>query len=344
MGTNVAELPPVLCANVECKVALNGKCVEGLALNSCPFYGKSVDSTALASTQVIERDTVSLNPGTTLSLQPADAVTLRVPCRVLALIGAKDAGKSSLIASLYDLFQTGAVGKTSFSGSMTLPALEELCHNARAASRRSAPHFERTPHGPVRFYHIELAGENTGNAAGQTVLFGDRAGEDYRSATDDPNISLEFPEVRRADSLTFLVDGKRLLASGDRHNVRSEVLAIAQAFVESGILTSRVPLALVLTKMDLVDASDKKERVKADYASIVGLFKRLHAESFFPIEGYEVAAYPPSSEQKRGVGIEELLSFWLNSTRAPLPVASTKIQEERAFARLHCEKSREDRL
>jgi len=59
---------------------------------------------------------------------------------VVAIIGPTDAGKTSLIASLYDLLQEGPVAGIGFARSLTLHAFEQACHDARAAlaTRRSA--------------------------------------------------------------------------------------------------------------------------------------------------------------------------------------------------------------
>ena len=106
-------------------------------------------------------------------------------------------------------------------------------------------------------YHLDLV---AGAAGGGTHPFfvGDQfPGEEYRSAADETLVVANFPEIRRADSLTLLVDGERLLTDA-RHNLRSEIIMILQAFVDGGAVQAGQRLALVLTKIDLLQGALNK--------------------------------------------------------------------------------------
>ena len=162
---------------------------------------------------------------------------------MIAVIGPRDSGKTSLIASVYDLFQEGPVGDIRFSRSRTLHAFEQTCHDARAASRRGVPHMNRTPIGDVRFYHVEIG---CGEAEERlSLLLGDRAGEEYLAAADDVAVVPSFTEVIRADTLTVLVDGARLLESGGRHNLRIGIIMMLQGLHDGGGLSPASRLAVV---------------------------------------------------------------------------------------------------
>ena len=326
---------PVTCGNQTCKVASTGKCVEGLELDACSFYGKIADpAESKASATDHTEDGIKLAAGTILPIATADLNSLETTSRVLAIIGPKDSGKSSLIASLYDLFQEGDIKGIGFARSAVLPGLEELCHDARAASRRAVPHFERTPHGEVRFYHLEVIDPATVEPARIGLFLGDRAGEEYRSACDDPTLALSFPEIRRADCLTILVDGERLLHTGDRHNLQSQISLIIQAIIESDAMPFNLPLALVLTKLDVVRQSDKAAKAEADFASFSKQLSELYGDRFTNIAEFRVAASPKTTQLERGTGIQDLLRFWLDATPDVAQVKIFEPQESRAFCRL----------
>lgn len=325
----------VTCSNPDCRVAQTGKCVEGLGLSECSHYGRRPDDTADAFKSESEAPLVI-----GIQIAGADCLTseqasqlLRAGCaRVIAVIGPSDAGKTSLIASLYDLFQDGPVAGTEYARSRTLHAFERTCHDARAACRRGTPHSNRTPLGEVRFYHLDLGG---GPAAdGLALILGDRAGEDYRNATDDVSTVAGFQEVRRADSITVLVDGERLLDSGKRHNARSETLLMLRALVDGEAIESGQRLALVLTKLDAVLTSDLRDRVESDFTSMFEKIRDSFGDQFSEIASFRVAASPKNDLAKRGGGVAELLAFWIQP-RPPVSAVPRKMPKfERYYARL----------
>lgn len=331
------------CANRECRVAETGKCVEGFELSACPHYGREPDlDNEVADELGSEDDRAGLRlPGAdTLTLTEASRIMRARDARVIAILGPKGAGKTSLIASVYDLFQEGAVSGTEYARSETLHAFELACHYARAASRRSEPDMERTPLGEVRFYQLDL----TSGAAGDqlALLLGDRAGEEYRSAADDAANLPAFPEVSRADTVTVLVDGERLLDAGARHNLRSEIILMLQALLDGSALRSGHRLVLVLTKVDAVQASPQWDRAENDFVALEAQVRQAFGNQFQEIRACRIAASPKSDAVARGAGVADILALWaapaLEESTTP-PKASPSA---RAFARLTAAAEAED--
>lgn len=319
----------VICANPDCRVKETGKCVEGFETSKCPHYGHAPAPvvTGLAD----ESSGVALPSGGTLNISDSSRILRAREARLIAVIGPSDAGKTSLIASLYDLFQNGPVDSFDFAGSQSLHEFEHVCHDARAASRRGTPHIARTPRGEVRFYHLEIADDRTSEVL--ALMLGDRAGEEYRSTIDDVSTVTELQEISRADILTVLVDGERILDLGSRHNLRSDTLMILQALVEGAkVLPPRV--AVVLTKLDLLQNSPQRTRAEADFQSLVSAIKELYSDPFSDVESFRIAASPKDDALRRGTGISELLAYWLS----PLPPKPCTCPDtpvaERVFGRL----------
>src|SRR3546814_17727073 len=88
-----------------------------------------------------------------------------------------------------------------------------------------------------------------------------------RTDTRFPDTTLfrSLVELRRAETITFLIDGDRLLDNRRRHNHKAEIAQIAQALNEAGALAENQRVAVVLTKIDLVAASPNSARVMGDF-------------------------------------------------------------------------------
>lgn len=325
----------ITCSNRECRVAESGRCVEGLERSVCPHYGHLPEEEEVSSgPNRLGEESVGLAlPGAdTLTPASASRILRSHEARVVAILGPKGAGKTSLIASLYDLLQEGAVGGAEYARSETLHAFELACHDARAVSRRGEPEMERTPFGEVRFYHLDLVGGPAG--AGVGLLLGDRAGEEYRLAADNVGNLDPFPEIRRADTLTVLIDGQRLLDPGARHNLRSETTMILQALADGGVLREGQALTLVLTKLDEIETSPQGDRAKIDFDSLHGQIVRLFGDRFSHVTRCFVAASPKNSTVPRGTGVADVLASWVvQAVTAPTVVPELPISL-RAFSRL----------
>lgn len=336
MTSPTEGLVAVTCSNPDCRVAETGRCVEGLEFSDCSHYGRQPDAADASlddQPEVIQEDEGIRLPGAgTLTPAGATQVLRAGNSRVVAIVGPSDAGKTSLIASLYDLLQEGPVNGLDFAHSRTLHAFEQTCHDARAASRRGTPHMSRTPLGEVRFYHLELGGQQLTERV--ALVLGDRAGEEYRNAADEIGTADTFLEVKRADSLAVLVDGQRLLHDGMRHNVRSETCMMLQALVDGGAVAAGQRLAIVLTKQDMILQSEVRQRADDDFNRILTKIQSSFGHVFSEIKDFPVAASPKTSALERGAGVVELLSFWLKPSQPAPVIVSEPPVFERAYARL----------
>ncbi|TCQ14082.1 TRAFAC clade GTPase domain-containing protein [Rhizobium sp. PP-CC-3G-465] len=324
---------PITCSNLDCRIAEGGRCVEGLEITSCPHFGKVAQEIEddVEEIESNEEEHLYLKPAGLLQASEASRFLRAGDARLVAILGPSDTGKTSLIAGLYDLFQMASVAGLDFAGSDTLHAFEQACHDARTASRRDIPFIARTPRGDVRFYHVDLA---TAEGDKTAILLGDRAGEEYREAADDVSLTSEFIEVARADCLTILVDGERLLNSGSRHNLRSSILMMMQAMYDGGMLPNGVNLAIVLTKLDLVRGADNQQRVERDFQTLCEALQTTLSDVLGQVGIFEIAAAPKTTVLPRGCGVAGLLKFWM------LPISTSDFAEQpvpsfnRAFSQL----------
>ena len=312
---------PRTCGNGDCNLATDEKCVEGYPLEECPHVGRiSIEDIQEvrddAEPTVIAETTIQLDSGEPLDRETAASLQRRRLSRAIGLIGPNDSGKTSLIASLYDLFQSGPVSGVSFAGSNTLIGFEKVCHLARAVSRRVKPHTQRTSVGAdATFFHLDLHQEESGLVS---FFIGDRSGEDYLAATDELARADEFFELRRADCVTLLVNGEQLADGEERHDVKAMAPQIGDALVEAKSVCEGCRLAVVLTKKDVVIASPHVERVTREFEALVAQIKDAHSGYLGEIRAFTVAASPQDCEDvARGEGIGDLLRFWIEVPPSP---------------------------
>lgn len=328
----------ICCGNPACKVAESGKCIEGLDTASCPNYGKTPGSNPDVSHEVETAPAVAaISFSTAQKLTVPEAVSLlrKRKSRVIAIVGPHDAGKTSLIASIHDLFQEGAIGDIEFASSSTLHAFEAASHDSRMESGRESPSTERTQRGRVGFYHLDVGHNETQECI--TLLLGDRAGEEYLEAADDIELVHDLEEIRRADVINLLADGQRLLDPGARHNVISQIERILQALQGAGVISGRQRLALVMTKLDSVRDSENaknSERAFQDFSKLEENVKARYASVFESINSFKVAASPKSTTISPGAGISELLGYWLLPRQCQSVAMPAPIVPARAIGRL----------
>lgn len=312
----------VICANRECRIAQGGKCIEGHDdLVRCPYYGKEPEELDEEQEDDSQNaadafDGVLLPDALPLESARADQVLAMLTSRMIGVIGVHDSGKTSVIAGLFDLFQMGPIANVSFAGSSTLHGFEVICHDARAASERDEPHSERTKRREVRFYHLDVRRDG----ALQSLLIADRSGEEYEEVADLAANATAMFELRRADVITVLVDGRRLSSPSERADVMGAIPLIIQGMVENGAFARKPNLAIVLTKNDAVLASTRQERVEKDFSAIVDGIQAAFADYFGQISSFITSASPKDTNVARGAGLSEMLDFWMRPSIEPTGV------------------------
>jgi hypothetical protein len=311
------------CTNSECKFATDGKCIEGYPLDDCPHLRRlaveDIQENLEAEPGAPETArAIQLAMGEALDRGQAAVLQRRNSSRAVGLIGPNDAGKTSLIAGLFDLMQDGPVADVGFAGSSTLVGFEKICHDARAASRRGTPHTERTSVGAdATFFHLDV---KPADGSILSLFVGDRSGEDYLGATDEVARSSAFFELRRADTITLLVNGAHLAGSEFRHEAKAVASQVIGALAEGGAIRSRSRLAVVLTKEDLVLASQHAARVEREFKELVAAIEEQHQDLFHEVRAFSVAASPSATDNcARGKGIDDLLRYWLLPPQPEMP-------------------------
>ena len=257
-------------------------------------------------------DLIDLPTGKELDESGALKLEIARPVRLVVVAGPVGCGKTTLLTSLYELFQWGQVSGYSFAGSHTLPAFERRCYLSRTASERAAPDTERTPFGEVRYLHLRISPEDLSREI--DILFTDVSGETFERARDSTLECRRLTFLRQADHFLLLLDSEKLIVKERRWEVAHDSMTLLRSSLDSGMLSANCLVNVLWTKFDYFQAASGPDHerfltqlegeVKTEFGSRVG---RL---SFS-----RIAARPTQVDGlKFGHGLPELLTYWASDS------------------------------
>ncbi len=257
-------------------------------------------------------DLIDLPTGKELDEIGAQKLRVGRPVRLVVVAGPVGCGKTTLLTSLYELFQWRPVSGYSFAGSSTLPAFERRCYFSRTASERSEPDTERTPFGEVRYLHLRVCPEDLSREI--DFLFTDVSGETFERARDSTAECQRLTFLRQADHLLLLLDSEKLIVKERRWEVAHDSMTLLRSCLDSGMLAANCLVNVLWTKFDYFEAASDAENsrfleqlegeIKADFGSRIG-----------HLTFSKVAARPTQVDGlKFGHGLSELLTYWATAS------------------------------
>lgn len=286
-------------------------------------------------------DLIDLPTGKELDQAGATKLEAARPVRLVVVAGPVGCGKTTLLTSLYELFQWAPVSGYSFTGSNTLPAFERRCYLSRTASERSVVDTERTPYGEVRYLHLRIAQENLPQGR-LDLLFTDVSGESFERARDSTEECQRLTFLRQADHFLLLLDSEKLVRKERRWEVARDSMTLLRSCLDSGMLADDCLVNILWTKFDYFEAATAGEhaqflsRLKGEIETEFG--SRVGRLSFS-----EIAARPTQvNNLKFGHGLPELLKYWATSSPHArpmdlLPARTLGSRESELFASRHFE-------
>lgn len=308
------------CADPACNVARDGKCLNGVQPAwKCP-QAKVVLTVAGASTYAeplivggVGGDAahnlqhVRLSRAEELDLKGAERLAQRDGVIVVALFAPNDAGKTTLLAKLYENFHRGPAGEIMFAGSETIVAFEKLCHGSRLDSGARVPSTPRTRLSEPNYLHLALKGPG----GLRNFLLVDRNGEEYMNAIGSSESCRALFEISRSDLLLMLLDGERMLEPGRRQVAVSEVTRGLRALIDNRMLDHRPLVQILLTKYDMVEASPKwKPDVDRAFVNLRQAVTERFSEALPDIVFEKVAARPVCKPDTEARNLDRVIGRW----------------------------------
>ena len=337
MSDNVTPSPVRKCLQPECTFGEDSKCLEGLRDPlSCPHLVLSSDKES-ESLDVPENepndeeysidDWLFVPEEYELDLASAARITSAYDARLIVVAGEPDAGKTTLISSLYEMFCRGPFASFQFAGSETLLAFERVCHLSRTSSGAEDPDTERTKGTHTRYFHLVLR-ELPHNQQDQHLLITDVSGEAYKRAINHSDDAKKLGFIRRADVFVLLLDGKRLALTEERQEVFRRGLLLLRTLNEVGILDRRSVVRLALSKCDLLlrQFVDQNTVDFLDY--LRSEFRKFAENKFKSFSIVDVAARPlPGRGFEYAYGVDLLLKFWLQGRPVSMTLSSVASEQ-----------------
>ncbi len=257
-----------------------------------------------------DTDWVRLRSADLLSIEQADELLRWRPANLVAIVGERKGGKTTLIAEIYERFLRGPFADSLFCQSQTLLGFERKSYPSRASSGASRPDTDRTSRlDGLRFFHLALSPQVTGVRT--DLLITERAGEVYREARDRPAESLELVELRKARTIVFILDGERVANNRVRAEVFASARSMIRAFSDVGALPSEVEVQLVTTKYDLL-AADQAVDARLALEQFENRLKQSYSTRFTKLTCWRTAARDPTGGLAPAWGVAPLLQSWLD--------------------------------
>ena len=259
-----------------------------------------------------------LSQGTALGVASLRDVTARDDTTIVLLAGPVASGKTTILISLYELFNQGPVGGLLFAGSSTLAGFEQICHLGRQVSGNQSPETGRTSRtsGPT-FLHLRVGDVRPSAPSVASLLISDVTGEAFDEArgTSEPTI-IPRSVWRRANVLCVLLDGEELSFATKRQAARTNARTLLRAAHESKLLAPQCRIVSVVTKLDLLRSREAIEFVDGTEVLLEQQFGPLFAS----FATHRIAARPSSTDYPYAYGVAGLLTEILKrpQSRAPL--------------------------
>ncbi|WLO87362.1 hypothetical protein IFU33_22890 (plasmid) [Pantoea agglomerans] len=254
-----------------------------------------------------------------LSVEAADDFLCWRDATVVAIVGERNGGKTTLVTELYSCFLRGSFAETLFCHSLSLMGFEQRCFQSRAQSGGLHPETPRTSKQEgLSFFHLGLANES--DLKRHDLLISERAGEVYREIRDRPERAAKMVELRKASSVVFIIDGERVSCPLKRHEAYSSVRHLIRATISSDNLPARAQVQLVTTKYDLLEGEaceGARESLTEFERSIVKL-----VAGRYEVSNFHTAARDPRPGAQPARGLAPLLRSWL---RPPVKMSFREI-------------------
>jgi len=302
-----------VCSIADCPVQTSGKCkLENDPVESCPNYAQdepAIEVQSAAPEEVPEKILpVQIASGDVMHLEDVAVFARRRRIRTVALVGEHKAGKTTLLASIYEMYCKGPFAGMTFAGSRTLVGFAKRHHLALLSSQRSSPTVPRTSRDdPPAFFHLALA-EKPGAVV--DLVMSDRSGEAYSFARAATDVIPTLSELALAERICFILDGARIASIEQRTAYSRRFKQMIHALSDNGAFAHGPIVEVLSTKFDITTTQsdvDEQLRYLADYEKqIVDEFARKG----LAVECFRVCALPKRDHAVGFVGLDDTVKRW----------------------------------
>ena len=260
------------------------------------------------------KDHQDLPRGSALTMEEAYKITSYKEVKFILLAGKSNSGKSTLVTTLYHMFNLGPFAGHWFAGSETLLGFEQRAFNLRTASFKSDPDMPKTRVGILdSILHLRLF--DSRRKTDKDLLITDLSGEDYGRVIGNVDAAKSEYEIsKRADFVVVLIDGKLLSQKTSRNRAEQESLQLLQTFLDAKLVGKNSRVDIVISKYDLILLSLKEDPSLNQFINnLKTKFKSRFESCLRNLRFLDIAAMPENSVDhvEAGYGLEDLISYWM---------------------------------
>lgn len=309
------------CRQGECSVSTTGVCLEGLELSKCSHYFEGEESNDNPSNEFEKEKAeddgrfTSVHAGDVLLIDDCAKIMHASLSKLIILAGGVDFGKTTLLASLIQLFQSNlSFANYIFAGSYSLIGFEKRCHRSRMASESNEMDTDRTVLKEFdEFLHLKLCRPD--NSA-VDLLFTDVSGEKFQKLADSEDECKKFDLIKRADHFVLFMDAHLLSELKERQLTKTNSIAILRGLIDSQMLDAEANIQIVFSRWDLLLKKENHEAHLEFINSIKEEIRRKFSNSHNNIRFYEIASRPKEKNVLNfGYGLEKILPDWIENSR-----------------------------
>jgi hypothetical protein len=270
--------------------------------------------------------------GRALNINETYSITAKESTRIIVLVGPSACGKTTIETMFYQMFHKGAVGDYYFSGSNTIQAFENRSFYTRTRSRRTEAMTPRTNRGTQDFLHLRTWNYKFDRF--QNYLFADLSGEEIVGYIGNTQAILEnYSYFSVADYIVAILDGEMIIDKRKQKGAFEQIAQLLQTIYDSGVITKRTTLQLVISKYDIVDKKIEEftPYINRRVLELESRLKKYIEKVYF----YYVAAMPTTKEKfGMGYGLEKLMLSWCSQVYTPNIITNNKITVSSEFDKL----------
>lgn len=257
-----------------------------------------------------EDEFFGLSSGQALDIQETYKITAKEDTKLIVLVGPFSSGKTTIIASVYQMFLRSPVNEFYFAGSKTLLGFEQRSYFSRFTTNQQEPMTGRTSSGVSNiFLHLRLWDSKKNTYI--NLLFADVSGEDYERYIGNVDAAREnLAFIKYADYITSILDGELIIDKSCRNGLVNGMSQLLQTLVDANLTSEITKLQILLSKYDVID-NPKNQDVDRFIEYNKQKYQEKFESQFSRFEFFDIAAMPKNGDKyKFGSGILDLILSW----------------------------------
>ncbi|WP_366924198.1 hypothetical protein MFMK1_001156 [Metallumcola ferriviriculae] len=275
-------------------------------------------------------DIFELPHGNALELDETYEITAANKTNFIVLIGPAGCGKTTLVTTVYQMFQKNPMEDYYFAGSRTLLGFEQRAFLTRTTSGHAFPDTPKTRRGiSDSILHLKLY--SVIRDSFKELLITDFSGEDYKAIIANVNLAKEeFGVIKRADNLVLLIDGELVSNKKRRNGAVQETLELLKTIIDAGLFSNRTCLDIVISKYDIVkERSIEDSAIKDFLSNVQQKFINKFGNEVMKLNFYYVSAMPKDKNQLNiGYGLDKLINSWVERKMGSVGVIQSNLLKQ----------------